>query len=135
LLPDGAIGIKCLNWSKDCEKEIKQFLVSSREVKKVFSIFDSKLDPESVMKKFESTKKWQKDQRVRKIFEKDLEGLKNSQILILLLPAGKSAHIEAGIAYGLGKKCILIGDQKKAESHYLIFDEFYPTIEAFLKSL
>jgi len=88
LLPDGAIGIKCLNWSKDCEKEIKQFLVSSREVKKVFSIFDSKLDPESVMKKFESTKKWQKDQRVRKIFEKDLEGLKTHKFsFCFYLPA------------------------------------------------
>jgi len=126
---------KVLELVKGLRKRDKTVFSFFEGSKKVFSIFDSKLDPESVMKKFESTKKWQKDQRVRKIFEKDLEGLKNSQILILLLPAGKSAHIEAGIAYGLGKKCILIGDQKKAESHYLIFDEFYPTIEAFLKSL
>ena len=103
--------------------------------KKVFSIFDSKLDPESVMKKFESTKKWQKDQRVRKIFEKDVEGLKKAKVLILLLPAGKSAHIEAGVAYGLGKKCILIGDQKEAESLYFIFDEIYPSIDDYLKNL
>ena len=103
--------------------------------KKVFPIFDSKLDPESVMKRFESTNNWQKNPRVRKIFEKDLEDLKKSKVLILLLPAGKSAHIEAGMAYGLGKKCILIGDQKEAESLYLIFDEFYLSIEAFLGSI
>lgn len=51
------------------------------------------------------------------------------------MPAGKSAHIEAGIAYGLGKKLVLIGEQKKTESHYLIFDEFYKSIDDFLTSL
>jgi len=53
----------------------------------------------------------------------------------MLLPAGKSAHIEAGIAYGMGKKCILIGEQKEAESLYLIFDKYYSTIDAFIESI
>ena len=47
------------------------------------------------------------DPSVRIIFEHDLDGLKNSENLLLVLPAGKSAHIESGIAYGLGKNVIL----------------------------
>lgn len=61
--------------------------------------------------------------------------LRNSEALILLLPAGKSAHIEAGTAYGLGKKCILIGEQKEAESNYLIFDERYPNTDSFINNI
>lgn len=51
--------------------------------------------------------------------------------MILLLPAGTSAHIEAGIAFGLGKKLILIGKPEKPETLYFIFDEYYGTIESF----
>lgn len=53
----------------------------------------------------------------------------------MLLPAGKSCHIEAGIAYGLGKKCILIGQQKEAESLYLIFDDNYNSVDEFLENI
>jgi hypothetical protein len=55
--------------------------------------------------------------------------------LILLLPAGKSAHIEAGVAYGMGKKLILVGEQKETESLYLIFDECYNSVDEFIQSL
>lgn len=92
-------------------------------------------DPEEFMKKFESTKNWQKDKYVNSIFKDDMSGLKNSKTLIMLLPTGKSSHIEAGIAYGLKKKCILIGEQKEAESLYLIFTEFYKNTASFIKTL
>lgn len=52
----------------------------------------------------------------------------------MLLPAGNSAHIEAGTAYGLGKTCILIGKPEKAESLYKIFPTVYPTIDNFIDS-
>jgi|GEM_PF-3631094 len=35
----------------------------------------------------------------------------------------------------LVKTCILIGEQKEAESLYLIFDEFYKTVDEFIESL
>ena len=63
--------------------------------------------------------------KVRTIFEYDLNGLKNSDNLLLVLPAGKSAHIEAGIAYGLGKKCYAIGEYDVTDSLYLIFDKIF----------
>ena len=53
----------------------------------------------------------------------------------MLQPTGKSCHIEAGVAYGLGKRCILIGEQKEAESLYLIFSESYDTVNEFLKTI
>lgn len=92
-------------------------------------------DAEQSMRMFESIPNWRDDPRVREVFETDLAALQNSKAVILLLPAGKSAHIEAGIAYGLGKHIVCIGPVEKMESLYLIFDETYPTVAEFLKSL
>ncbi len=91
--------------------------------------------PEEQMKNFESVQDFYNDEHFKFIFETDLEGLKNAEKIIVLLPAGNSVHIEAGIAYGLGKPLILIGRPEKPESHYLIFDERYDTIDEFLLSL
>lgn len=63
------------------------------------------------------------------IFEDDLNGLKSANKLIMVLPAGKSSHIEAGIAYGFGKKCYAIGSYEKTDSLYLIFDRIFADIE------
>lgn len=62
---------------------------------------------------------------IRTIFEDDLNGLKSADKLIMVLPAGKSSHIEAGIAYGLGKTCYAIGSYEKTDSLYLIFDKIF----------
>ena len=92
-------------------------------------------DPVEVMQAYEATSEWQKNKMVQDIFKKDMEGLKASQTLLLLLPAGKSAHIEAGVAFGMGKECIVIGEQKETESLYLIFSEHHNSIDEFIKSL
>ena len=94
-----------------------------------------KFTPEEFMDKFESIPNWLNDPAVKEIFDADMDALKNSHTLILLLPAGKSAHIEAGTAYGMGKKCIVIGQQKETESLYLIFNEFYNSIDDFIKNI
>jgi hypothetical protein len=96
---------------------------------------EEKHNPEEFMKHFESIPNWYKDPSVREIFEVDMKALKNSECLILLLPAGKSAHLEAGVGYGMGRRCIVIGEQGETESLYLIFDEFYKSINDFIKSL
>lgn len=57
--------------------------------------------PEEKQKEFESLNL--KSDIVLNLFNNDLEGKKNSKNLLLVIPAGKAAHIEAGIAYGLGK--------------------------------
>ena len=66
----------------------------------------------------------------------DLEEEKNSKNLLLVLPAGKAAHIEAGIAYGLGKKCYAIGEYEATDTLYNIFQEIFSNkddLEQFLK--
>lgn len=105
------------------------FVESAASVKHIGEIHE---DGESAMKRFENIGDWWNDERVRDIFHTDLEAEKNSTNFVLLLPAGKSVHIEAGIAYGLGKRCILVGKQETAESLYLIFDEHYDTVDDFL---
>lgn len=96
------------------------------------SLNDPNEDPEEEMKKFETIVDWRNNPTVKAMFDHDMNGLRDSETLIMLLPAGKSAHMEAGAAYGMGKKCILVGDQKETESLYLIFDERYSAIEKFL---
>jgi hypothetical protein len=110
--------------------------------KTVYTCFESpqsteriKENPEVAMQKFEATNNWGQDEEINAIFQTDMQGLRESEALIMLLPAGKSSHIEAGAAYGMGKKCILIGEQKEAESLYLIFSEFYDSIDDFIKSI
>ncbi len=91
--------------------------------------------PEDQMKKYEQSSDLYNDPHHQFVFKKDLEGLKNAEKVILLLPAGTSAHIEAGIAYGFGKPLILIGSPEKPESLYLIFKERYESADDFLNTI
>ena len=92
-------------------------------------------NPEKQMEKFEAIKNFYEDEYCREIFEKDLRALKNAEKVIVLLPAGNAVHIEAGVAFGLGKPLILIGEPEKPETLYLIFQEWYKTIEEFLETV
>ena len=112
-------------------KKVYCFIQSDASRKHVGTLEDN---AEEAMKKYEAIENWREDVRIKEIFETDMHALRNSEALILLLPAGKSAHMEAGAAYGMGKKCILIGEQKETESLYFIFDETFSTIDAFLSS-
>lgn len=89
-------------------------------------------DPEEQMAKFEGVSDFYNNDYYKNVFEKDLKALKEAKKVIVLLPIGNSVHIEAGIAYGLGKELILIGEVEKPETLYLIFEKRYKTIEEFL---
>lgn len=62
---------------------------------------------------------------VRELFEQDLEALRAADRFLLVLPAGRAAHIEAGIAYGLGKPCYAVGPVERSETLYRIFDDMF----------
>lgn len=79
--------------------------------------------PEENQKEFESL--GLKSDVVLNLFYTDLEGEKNSNNLLLVLPTGKAAHIESGIAYGLGKKCYAIGEYEQTDTLYNIFEEIF----------
>ena len=73
---------------------------------------------------------------VLNIFNQDLDNEKASKNFLLVLPAGKSGHIEAGIAYGMGKKCYAIGEFDATDSLYNIFENIFNNeeeLENFLK--
>lgn len=96
---------------------------------------EEKYEPEEFMKMFESIPDWQNSKAIKEIFEVDMNALRDSETVILLLPAGKSAHIEAGVSYGMGKRTIVVGEQIEAEASYLIFNEMYSSIEDFIKKI
>lgn len=83
----------------------------------------------------ESHEDFWNDPNHRDHFETDMAGLKNADTIVMLLPAGLAAHMEAGVSYGLGKNIVLIGEVEKPETLYLMFEKRYPNIEAFLESL
>lgn len=78
---------------------------------------------------------WQQRSSLREMFEKSMAGIASCDIFVLLLPAGETSHIEAGIAYGLSKKLVLIGEPPIVKTHYLIFGEWHKTIETYIASL
>ena len=91
--------------------------------------------PEERQQEFESL--GLKSDVVLNLFHCDLEGEKNSRNLLLVLPAGKAAHIESGIAYGLGKKCYAIGEYETTDTLYNIFEDIFDDekqLEKFLKN-
>lgn len=72
----------------------------------------------------------QNDPIIRKIFEADIRGEREADSFLLVFPAGIAAHIEAGVAYGMGKKCYAIGQPEKTETLYCIFDKIFPDVES-----
>lgn len=95
---------------------------------------NSNQTPEERQKEFESLSL--KSDVVLRLFENDMNGEKSSKNLLLVLPAGKAAHMESGIAYGLGKKCYAIGEYESTDTLYNIFEEIFTDeneLEEFLK--
>lgn len=90
---------------------------------------------EEQMKIAESELDFWNSSHYQETFEQDMAGLKNANTVILLLPAGLAAHMEAGVAFGLNKKLILIGEVEKPETLYFIFQESYKDIESFLDTI
>ncbi|SRR5579885_1956000 len=68
---------------------------------------------------------------IRAIFERDMQGIRDSDSLLVVLPVGIAGHIEAGVAYGMGKKCYAIGRLEKTETLYCIFDSIFLTDSVF----
>lgn len=78
---------------------------------------------------------WESDPKIKQIFNSEMEGLKASDAVILLEPAGHSSLLEAGIGYGMGKEVISIGAITKPEVFYFICKHFHPDIDSFLSDL
>lgn len=78
---------------------------------------------------------WRNNPDVKKIFDAELEGLRKSDAVILLEPAGRSSLLETGAAFGMGKKVFVVGPIEKPEVALLGANGFYPDASAFLSDL
>jgi hypothetical protein len=78
---------------------------------------------------------WKHNPDIKKIFESELEGLKKSDAVVLLEPAGRSSLLETGAAFGMGKKVFVVGTIEKPEVALLGATGFYPDVSAFLNDL
>jgi len=78
---------------------------------------------------------WKHNPDIKKIFESELEGLRQSDAVILLEPAGRSSLLEAGAAFGMGKKVFVVGTIEKPEVALLGANGFYGDISTFLNDL
>lgn len=89
---------------------------------------------EEEMKEFsDALMNWKVDDRIANIAESEVQAIKDADVVILLLPAGDSSHMEAGIGYGMGKRMVLIGPVEKPEIIYLLFNHAYLDVSSFLK--
>ena len=60
-----------------------------------------------------------KDWRVQAAFKEDRKYLDWADIVVMLMPCGRSAHIEAGYMVGKGKKLYILGGFESGESEVM----------------
>ena len=66
----------------------------------------------------------------------DIDALNWCEVCVLVLPCGRSAHLEAGYAKGQGKKVYaLLLENTEPELMYKMFDGFAIDIESIVKAL
>lgn len=67
-------------------------------------------------------------------FRFDMDALRWADTCVLVLPCGRSAHLEAGFAKGAGKRLfILLGEEKLVpELMYKMADAIFPGVYSFL---
>ena len=59
--------------------------------------------------------KFMADPRTRRAFDEDKKWLDWAEAVVLLLPSGRSAHLEGGYAKGQGKRLYILGDFRPGE--------------------
>jgi len=117
---------KVLEAVRSCGKTAYCFIENDYKGEKIE--FKPGENPDTFMKKSENLPI--DDSLIQKIFKKDISALKQSDNFLLVFPSGKASHIEAGIAYGMGKKCYAIGLPEKTETLYCIFEEIFLELES-----
>ena len=69
-------------------------------------------------------------------FESDLKGMQEADACLLILPCGRSAHIEAGYMKGLGKSLyIYMPELERPELTYSLSDGIYQDLEVLVANL
>jgi hypothetical protein len=127
-------------------EKIRPLLEGLRKAgKKVYCFLDNAYDGDGVfidnsgkgaddfMSRLEKIKNWQTNPTFRQIYENDMNGIRNTDNFVLVFPAGLSAHMELGAAFGMGKKCYGIGNPEKHETLYLMMEKIFPSVDSFMR--
>lgn len=94
------------------------------------------VDPNAPTWTFDEYAKGLKHPLAEKQFSADLEALEWADTCVLVLPCGRSAHIEAGWMAGAGKRIIAyIPEMGEPELMYKLFDAVEGSIEELVKAL
>lgn len=69
-------------------------------------------------------------------FRSDFNGMMSSDVCVMILPCGKSSHIEAGFMKGLGKKLyILMLGTHRPELTYSLADRVFTSVHSLIAGL
>jgi hypothetical protein len=68
-------------------------------------------------------------------FQSDMAALRNSEAVVLVLPAGRSAHLEFGWAVGAGRRSIVLLADQEPELMYGMAEVLCETIEEVVEAL
>ena len=69
-------------------------------------------------------------------FKLDFNAMKDSDICILVLPCGRSAHTEAGWMSGVGKKVyVYIPEPNEPELMYKIYDDIFTNLDILIEEI
>lgn len=102
-------------------------------------VFDFKLIPFLYGNVDKNWQEWTVDQyiesfkhpEVQRGFNRDREALMWCDTLVLVLPCGRSAHLEAGHAMGAGKEVyIVLADHQEPELMYGMAKDLLPTVNS-----
>jgi len=119
-------------------KEIPTIANSLRKIG--FDVFDDWFSPgpraDEEWKKYEkrrgrSYKEAMQGYHAKHVFEFDKHHLDTSDFCVLVLPAGRSGHLELGYLKGLGRKCYILLEKNsdRWDIMYQFADGIYDTIE------
>lgn len=70
----------------------------------------------------------------QKGFKLDMSALRSCDIVVLVLPCGRSAHLEAGYAVGAGKPVVILLADGEPELMYIMADYICVNLEEVLSS-
>ena len=73
--------------------------------------------------------------RVQTQFEKDLSALEGADVVVCVLPCGRSAHMELGFAVGMNVPTVLVWADGEPDVMHLMCDSFVRDTEALLEAL
>lgn len=74
--------------------------------------------------------------RAREGFENDMRALRDAEVCVLVLPCGKSAHLELGWAVGAGRRTVvLLDDPAEPDLMHLMVDRICLTLDEVVEEL